>query len=279
MASNNVKILITGASSYVGARLYSDLKRDFDVAGTYHENQLFPELIKLDIRNREEVLQVIKTEKPQFIVHVAANPNARWCEANPEEAIKLNEKGTQNIVDGADIIRANVIYISSFAAIEPANIYGKTKLAGEKIVEKSKHSFNILRPALIIGYSPNTTNDRPFNRLLKNIKEKTPAIYDTSWKSQLTWVGHISEIIKILIEKDIKDKIIPVAVPELKTRFDIAKDILSPLDIKAEPKNDNDPTPIIEVSESRLKELDLPTYSYEEIIDKIVKETKEILKI
>ena len=163
------RILITGANGYLGARLYSDLKKNFDVIGTYYKNKLFPEFIKLDVTKPAEVLDVVEKAKPTIIVHVAANPSATWCEANPAIAKKINANGTKNIVNAANKVNAKVIYISSFAAINPDTIYGKTKLAGEKAVKKTTAGFIILRPSLIIGFSPNTANDRPFNRLLKNI--------------------------------------------------------------------------------------------------------------
>jgi len=270
-----MKILITGASSYVGARLYYDLKKKFeDVVGTYYKTRLFKEFVHLDVTDGATVNCTVEKLKPNVIIHVVANPSAKWCENHPEMAEQLNEEGTKNIVDAANSVNAKVIYISSVAAMNPSNIYGKTKLAGEKYVEKTREGFIILRPALIIGFSPNTTNDRPFNRLLKNLDEEVPAIYDTSWQFQPTWIGHISEIIELLIEKEITNEIIPVAVPEIKTRFDIAKDILSAFGISAIPKNDDDKTPVILVDQNKLIELRMPVYTYSEIISKIIEEIK-----
>jgi len=271
----DMKILVVGASSYVGARIYFDLRKKFDVAGTYNKNKLFPEFFKLDITNSDEVIQIVTKVKPNVIIHVAANPSAIWCEANPELAIKLNEDGTKNIVDAANIVKSKVIYISTVAAIVPTNVYGRTKLAGEELVKNTKNGFVVLRPSLIIGFSPNTTNDRPFNRILRNIDEKSLAIYDTSWKFQPTWLGHISEVIQILIEKNITNEIIPIAIPELKSRFDIAKDILVEFNISVTPKNDNDKTPVIQISQDKLEQLGLPQYTYSEIIIKIISEIKQ----
>lgn len=269
-----MKVLIIGASSYVGARLFLDLRKKFNVIGTYNTNKLFPEFVKLDITSQEEVIQTVKESGVDVIVHVAANPSSRWCEENPELAVKINEGGTKNIVDAANVIKAKVIYISSVAAIVPTNVYGKTKIAGEELVKKTEGGFVILRPSLIIGFSPNTTNDRPFNRILKNIDEKTPAIYDTSWKFQPTWLGHISEVIRIVIEKNITNETITIAVPEVKSRFNVAKDILSPFGIEVIPKDEKDLNRFIPLKLDRMKLLKIPVYSYSEIIEKIINEIK-----
>lgn len=269
-----MKILITGASSYVGARLYLDLKKDFETVGTYYTNKLSKEFIELDITDKDKIIQTVKLIKPDVIIHVVANPSAKWCEQNPELAVKINEEGTKNIVDAANLVGAKVIYISTKAVVSQTNVYGKTKLAGEKFVKNTKKGFIVLRPSFIIGFSPNTTNDRPFNRMLKNIDEKTPAIYDTSWKFQPTWLGHISEVIKVVIEKNITNQIITVTVPESKSRFDVASDILSQFGISVIPKDENDKTLVTAVDLNKLKELKLPEYSYSEIISRIVDEIK-----
>lgn len=47
-----MKILITGASSYLGAKIYEDFKNDFDVIWTYNFNKLFDEFVKLDLTKK-----------------------------------------------------------------------------------------------------------------------------------------------------------------------------------------------------------------------------------
>jgi len=272
-------VLITGASSYVGAGIYSYLKKYFNTHGTYNTNKLFLKLIKMDITNEDEVKKVVGKIKPNVIVHVAANPNAKWCEANKEEAIKLNETGTKHIVDAANSTEAKIIYISSFAVIKPTNVYGETKLAGEKITKKTNSGWIILRPSLIIGYSPNTTNDRPFNRLLKNITEHTPAVYDNSWKFQPTELQHLAEVIKVCIDKDINKETIPLSVPELKTRYEIAKDFLANFSINATAADTKDNSPIFMEKLDKLTELGLPEYTYTQIMERIISDTKKHLKI
>lgn len=270
-----MKILITGASSYLGARLYLDLSKDFEVIGTYNSSKLNNDFMKLDVTNETEVNEIINKEKPDIIIHAAANASSKWCEGNPELAIKLNETSTKYIVNSANKTNAKVIYISSFAAFEPNNLYAKTKYNSENIAKGTKAGWIILSPSLILGFSPNTVNDRPFNRLLKNLDEQVPAEYDTSWKFQPTYIGQISEVIKKVIEKDINHEIIPIAVSDLKSRYDTAKDILTPFGIEVKPFDAKDNSHSSKAEEiNKLNELRLPIYTYEEIIERIVSEIK-----
>jgi dTDP-4-dehydrorhamnose reductase len=269
-----MKILLTGASSYLGARLYFDLQQSFDVTGTYNHSPLSKKFIQLDVTSSESVTKCVTESKPDVIIHVAANANPRWCEANPELAYALNEKATKTIVAAANVIHAKIIFVSSFAAFNPTNVYGKTKLISEDHVKQTKNGYNILRPSLIVGFSSNTTNDRPFNRILKNLDDHTPAIYDTSWKFQPTYIGHISAVIQQVIEKNIWNETLPIAVPEVKSRFDIAKDILQAFSINVTPEDKHDTTPTTTDDLKQLAELNLPQYTYQEIIEKIIDEIK-----
>lgn len=269
-----MRILLTGASSYVGARLYLDLQKKFKIIGTYHGTKLYEKFIQLDTTNPEGVRKVILEQKPDAILHVAANANAKWCESHPDEARVLNQKSTESIVNVANEIGAKVILLSSFVAIQPTNIYAETKVASEEMVKKTKNGYIILRPSLIIGFSPNTTNDRPFNRILKNLDEGSEAVYDTSWKFQPTYLGHISEVIEKVLEQNILNETIHIAVNDLKSRYDIAKDILEPFGIPVSSVDNHDTSPVTTDNLERLEQLHLPGYSYEEIIEKIVYEIR-----
>jgi len=102
-----MKVLLIGASSYVGARLYFDLQSSHNIIGTYKNSSLFSRFIKLDITNKEDVNNIINYYKPDWIIHAAANADARWCEANPKVAVLLNEKATSHIVSAANKINSN----------------------------------------------------------------------------------------------------------------------------------------------------------------------------
>lgn len=267
-----MKILLTGASSYVGARLFFDLKNNFNVIGTSHQSNLFPQFLKLDTTSVEEVKKIIQHQRPDIIIHAAANANSRWCDANPDLAWEINVKATQYIADAANEIGAQVIFVSSYAATESINVYSKTKIQSEKIVHGTKAGYIILRPSFILGFSPNTKNDRPFNRILNNLDGKTDAIYDTSWKFQPTYLHHISEVIESAIQQKLKNVLIHIATPDLKSRFDVARDILEKFHVPVLAINQHDAAPVYKNDLHELRDLHLPTYSYKQMIDKIVEE-------
>ncbi len=269
-----MKILILGASSYVGARLYLDLAKNHEVVGTYAGNKLCKDFIQLDITDPLAVSTIFKNTAPEVVVHVANSADARWCEANPEEARELNEISSIAIAKEAKNINTKLIYISSFAAIDPENVYGETKRASEEIIKNQCDDWLILRPSLIVGFSPNTTNDRPFNRFLKNIDDKTKAEYDNSWKFQPTYLGHISEIIEQLLNKHASNLVLPIAVNEITTRYQLASDILSDFKINVTPLETTTPPPSFKEDLSILDVYKLKKYTYKDMVGLIIDEIK-----
>ena len=86
-----------------------------------------------DVRDKEAVNLVV-SQKPDYIFQLAALKHVPICENQPREAIKTNIIGVENIIDAA--IRYKVkkfIDISTDKAADPSNLYGMTKGIGEKL--------------------------------------------------------------------------------------------------------------------------------------------------
>jgi dTDP-4-dehydrorhamnose reductase len=271
-----MKLLIIGADSYLGARLFFDLSKKYEIVGTYFSLKLTDDFLYLDIADKSAVRQLIADVRPEVIVHVANVANIKWCRENPEKTRIINLEATKYIVDAANEIAAKLIYISSVVAVDPSSVYADLKVESENIVKTVKFGYFIVRPSTIFGYSPNTINDRPFNRLLRNLEGSVPAAYDNSSKLQPTYVGHIGEVIDIALQKGIWGQTLTVAVDDGKTRFEIARDILEPFGVKVEELNSSDPANKIPMDENigRLKQFGFPEYDYQTIIKKIVDEIK-----
>ncbi len=269
------KIIITGASGYVGARLFLDLSKDFETIGTYHSTQLSQKFEKLDITNGEEVMDFVRAHRPDVIVHAAAEASSKSCDADPQKAIAINQKGTEGIVNAADSVGALVVYISATVAELQNSMYEKTKFSAENAVRAARSGFVILRPSVVFGMSPNTTTDKPFNHILNDSKRKGKHTYDTSWKFQPTWLAHLSETVSDIANRKLKNIETAVVVDQMKSKYDIAHDILSKFRVKAQAVDEKSWRPSTPVSTAELARLGLPMHTYDEMIEGIVKEIKD----
>jgi UDP-N-acetylglucosamine 4,6-dehydratase len=89
-----------------------------------------------DVRDRERLVRAM--HGVDIVVHAAALKQVPACEYNPMEAIKTNIMGTANVVEAAlDAGVTKVLTVSTDKAVSPANLYGATKLAAEKLTIQS----------------------------------------------------------------------------------------------------------------------------------------------
>lgn len=275
MGWQTMKILITGASSYAGSRIYFDLKDKYELIGTYFSNPLSEKLLKLDLSDKETVFKFFVENKPDIVVHVANFPSPRNAVDNEEQFIKLNENSTEYIVEAANNVGAKVIFISSQAANNPDNIYGKLKVKSEEMVKGVKAGYLILRPSLMVGFSPNTTNPRPFNRILSCLDNRsTICEFDISWKLQPSYVGHLSQAIDKVIQRDLWNKTIPVFINEVVTQFQLARDILQPFGVSVKEVDQHMDIPLSPEDLIDMNNLGLTPNTYKEMVELIVDEIK-----
>jgi dTDP-4-dehydrorhamnose reductase len=275
-----VKILITGASGYVGGRIFYDLKDDFELVGTYFSNKISKDFIQLDVTKNDQVKKIIQFTKPQVVIHIANNPSQKWCKEHPEEAVKLNQDSSHYILDVANKMDVKIIYMSTMGAILPKDLYQNTKAYSEKVFQNTEAGYINLRPSVGIGVSPDKNEDNFFNNIVKCYKGEKEPIFDTSLKLQPTHLSHISNVIRQCIKNNIWNKIIPISVQVERSRFDIATEILSRFDVKTLPVDLKiPPFNSVDNIDDELTKLGLPTMEYNEAISLAINDIKNLQKI
>jgi UDP-N-acetylglucosamine 4,6-dehydratase/5-epimerase len=85
-----------------------------------------------DVRDADRLKRAM--EGVDIVIHAAALKQVPSCEYNPFEAVKTNIHGAENVIDAAiDVGVKKVVALSTDKAVNPANLYGATKLCAEKI--------------------------------------------------------------------------------------------------------------------------------------------------
>ena len=85
-----------------------------------------------DVRDRERMERAF--ENVDYVIHAAALKQVPACEYNPDEAIKTNIHGAQNVIDAALKTGVKkVVALSTDKAVNPVNLYGGTKLVSDKL--------------------------------------------------------------------------------------------------------------------------------------------------
>ncbi len=145
-----MRILITGASGLLGLNLALQASRLHQVVGTARSPlQAVPfELMEVDFLNPQAVQTMLKHSKPQAVIHCAAMADVDACEADPDQAHRLNAELPAQIADLCARRGIRLVHISTDAVFDgqksspytesdPANplgVYAQTKYDGEQAV-------------------------------------------------------------------------------------------------------------------------------------------------
>lgn len=147
---NEKSILITGGTGSFGKKFtevilkrYPDVKRlviysrdelkQFEMSQLYPEDK-FPQVRFFigDVRDGARFKRAC--EDIDVIIHAAALKQVPAAEYNPDECIKTNIGGAQNIIDAALATNVKVVVaLSTDKAAAPVNLYGATKLVSDKL--------------------------------------------------------------------------------------------------------------------------------------------------
>jgi dTDP-4-dehydrorhamnose reductase len=153
-----MKVVVTGAAGQLGQDVLLELERK--------NHQAFGvDRLQLDITNEEGVLAFISKVKPDVILHCAAYTNVDAAEENEDAAYQVNAAGTENLAKAAKLNGSKVMYISTDYVFDgtanepyevdeptqPLGAYGRTKLAGEQLLQKHLDEFFIVRTAWVFG--------------------------------------------------------------------------------------------------------------------------------
>lgn len=149
------KILVTGSRGTVGSY----------VAAAFPQDTVFlTSKDTLDITKKSQVKEIFTQLQPQVIIHLAAHTNVDDCQKNSDKAYKVNTHGTRHIAEEAARHGTTVLYVSSAAVFDgkksfyteedvpgPINIYGQSKLLGEKAIQNLVPRYIVLRAGWIVG--------------------------------------------------------------------------------------------------------------------------------
>ncbi len=212
-----MKIIITGASGLLGREVMREFTKNtrFDVIGTAFSRS-GGSLIKLNLLNMNEVDNFIVKEKPDYIIHCAAERKPDVSQKDPEGTIKLNVRATEQLARIAEKLGSWILYMSTDYVFDgtkppytpeskpnPLNFYRESKLNGEKAIWKLTNSACVLRVPILYG-SVESLEECPVTVIAKNLQSNTPQKMDNWAIRYPTHVEDVSYVIRQIIENKIR---------------------------------------------------------------------------
>lgn len=156
-----MRILLIGASGMLGTDLRQEWTQDEIIPASSRD---------ADIRDAAQVRALVERTKPEWIVLAAAYTDVDGSERNAELAFAVNGQGTENVARAASEFGARLFFVSTdylydgtanrpyepSDAIAPLNVYGASKAAGEKAVQRYAKDWCIARTAWLFGAAGNS---------------------------------------------------------------------------------------------------------------------------
>lgn len=176
----SMNVLVTGGAGYIGSALIEELldgghrvvsidnlsRGDYKYLKKFEGNSRLKLAVGdvCDLGKLEGVMN--ESGNVDVVVHLTAVPGLERCRRDPENAILTNVYGTYNVLEIARKYDVSRVVFSSSAAVfgnpiktpigedhprRPVNLYGVTKLAGEKLLESYHASYDLCTVTLRFG--------------------------------------------------------------------------------------------------------------------------------
>ena len=197
-----VKILVTGATGFVGRNVIDELRREGRecialIRNKQKAEKIWGKNIELriaDLRDRETVSSAFKGV--DVVVHIAGliktNRNSEFYSSNVV--------GAENVAWASSLCGVKkIIYVSSLSVQNPISHYGKSKLLAEKkfLQHKDQLKISILRPAIVYG-----PYDEGMYSYFKMAKRGMVPILRKERHISLIYVKDVAKAINLLIDRD-----------------------------------------------------------------------------
>lgn len=238
-------IAVTGANGGLGGAFVSAAKERGVACAPLTRNDA-------DLAKPDEIRSALLRIKPDVIVHSAAMTAVDLCEKERALAHAINVEGTRGVARAARELGARVVYISTDYVFDgekeapyspadapnPLNVYGETKLEGEKIVLStpggavartswlySKNGKSFVNTVLNLAAKNDTikmVNDQSgaptyspdlAQALLTLIEKKAEGVYHIANSGHCSWFEYAKKILEL---KNIGGvKVLPITSAEL----------------------------------------------------------------
>mgnify|MGYP004498711479 FL=1 len=226
-----MKILMTGANGMLAKEVKEKLGKENEIIET--------DVAELDITNKEAVIDFVTSLKPEYIINCAAYTAVDKAEENYDLADKINGEGPSNLAQAAKKVGAKLVHISTDYVFggdldvskdykeddskAPVTAYGKTKLHGEKEIEKNMDEYYIFRTAWLYGIGGN--NFVKTMTKLGSTRDEISVVSDQHGSP--TYAKDLAEIIYQAIQKKIPYGIYNATNEGYTTWYEFTKEILA----------------------------------------------------
>lgn len=218
-----MKILLLGHKGMLGSDLLSKLSTEHEVVGMDKE--------EIDIVSTRDCKKAINEITPEIVINAAAYTNVDGCETAREDCFAVNAEAVKNISEACRDKKIRIIHFSTDYVFDgtarqpykedhqcnPINVYGESKLAGEKYLQSLSDNYVLIRTSWLYGVkgknfvqailekakAKNYINDTMEKAKTKSTKPSTIEVVDDQVGSP-TYTKDLAAAVDLLIEQRAK---------------------------------------------------------------------------
>ncbi|WP_020409932.1 SDR family oxidoreductase [Hahella ganghwensis] len=167
-SASQPKIVITGASGFLGAHLCRSFASEFDVVAVSHlatlPESLAPYRVRMDLQDQAMVEAMLNNMAPVGVIHAAALSDPNTCQTRPEMSMSLNVEVTRNLAASCAHRGIRFLFTSTDLVfdgsggnyseadpVNPINTYGEHKALAEDLIREVHPESTIARLPWMFG--------------------------------------------------------------------------------------------------------------------------------
>lgn len=164
------KLLVTGASGFLGWNLCQIARTDWEVYGTYTRHPIeIPDIQirSIDLTDLDATARTISELSPDAVIHTAAASQPNFCQNHPELSYRINVTASQHLAKICHDAQIPFVFTSTDLVFDgtkapyretdpvaPLNIYGEQKVTAERKILEVYPRASICRMPLMFGMVP-----------------------------------------------------------------------------------------------------------------------------
>ena len=224
-----MKILVLGASGIIGQHMM--LSKPEGLTAYFFRRKMDQLFGGVDITNPQALLSCLEALEPDAVVNLAGESGPDIVEREPATYKAVNVEAPRAIARWCDAHQTHYVHVSSQAALDPVNAYGKQKAKAEKEVAKFEN-WTIARPTFVLGVRPLPHVGRP-NPIEQMLGGQRKQVNDRWFSPSFAW--DVAAVLwKIAQDRPLR-RVLNLGNPISTNRWKIARSL--GLDVEGVPHN------------------------------------------
>jgi dTDP-4-dehydrorhamnose reductase len=230
------KLLIIGASGFVGSHWQRAAQSTFDVIGaarTLPSGE--PGWLSIDLTDAKSVRAALAKVRPAYVTLLAALSDIDRCQREPAVAEQINVEGARHVAEACVEFGAKLLYTSTDAVFDgtrgyysesdppsPPNFYGETKARAERLILERLPAATVVRLSLVLGTSASGRGNSYLEKVVGNLRAGNEIISPTYEYRNPIDVGTLCKFLEELTLSPKAGGIFHAGASDKISRFDLA---------------------------------------------------------